>query len=109
MPLYEYQCLACGHRTEQLQSFSGPPLAACPVCGGAVKKLPSAPSVQFKGSGWYATDYAKKSAETKSDGKPAEKSDGGGDSSSASPVADKPSSTTESPAAKPAATDSAKS
>jgi putative FmdB family regulatory protein len=58
MPIYEFQCLECGRRTERLQRFVDPPLAACPHCGGEVKKLISAPAVQFKGSGWYVTDYA---------------------------------------------------
>lgn len=58
MPIYEFQCLECGRRTERLQRFDDPPLAACPHCGGEVKKLISAPAVQFKGSGWYVTDYA---------------------------------------------------
>ena len=57
MPIYEFQCLECGRRTERLQRFEDPPLAACPHCGGEVKKLISAPAVQFKGSGWYVTDY----------------------------------------------------
>lgn len=61
MPLYEYQCNTCGRRTELLQRFSDAPLAACPECGGAVRKLPSAPAVQFKGTGWYVTDYARAS------------------------------------------------
>jgi putative FmdB family regulatory protein len=70
MPLYEYQCEACGHRFERIQRFSDPPLDRCPKCGGAVHKLQSAPAFQFKGSGWYITDYAKKEQA------PAEKSDG---------------------------------
>lgn len=60
MPLYEYQCLSCGKKTELLQRMDDAPLAACPQCGGEVKKLFSAPAVQFKGSGWYVTDYAGK-------------------------------------------------
>lgn len=60
MPIYEYQCQSCGKRTELLQRLDEPPLAACPQCGGEVKKLISAPAVQFKGSGWYVTDYAGK-------------------------------------------------
>jgi putative FmdB family regulatory protein len=60
MPLYEYQCESCGRRSEVLQKLSDPPLAVCPHCGGALKKLLSAPAFQLKGSGWYATDYAKK-------------------------------------------------
>src|SRR5258708_10710034 len=60
MPLYEYQCTACAQRTEVLQRFDDAPPAACPACGGAVKKLVSSPAFQFKGSGWYVTDYARK-------------------------------------------------
>lgn len=60
MPIYEYQCQSCGKRTELLQRMADPPLATCPACGGEVKKLVSAPAVQFKGSGWYVTDYAGK-------------------------------------------------
>jgi putative FmdB family regulatory protein len=96
MPIYEYQCQSCGKRTEVLQRMDDAPLAACPQCGGEVKKLFSAPAVQFKGSGWYATDYAGKKGggggsggtETKSEGKsekkeaPAESKSSGSDSSS---------------------------
>ena len=60
MPLYEYLCDACGHRFEAIQRFSDAPLDTCPKCGGRVRKLQSAPAFQFKGSGWYVTDYAKK-------------------------------------------------
>jgi putative FmdB family regulatory protein len=62
MPLYEYQCDACSHRFERIQKFSDPPADTCPTCGGTVKKLLSSPAIQFKGSGWYITDYAKKSS-----------------------------------------------
>jgi putative FmdB family regulatory protein len=61
MPLYEYQCDACAHRFEVIQKFSDPLVEVCPKCGGAVTKLLSSPAIQFKGSGWYITDYAKKS------------------------------------------------
>ena len=60
MPLYEYECEACRHRFEQIQSFSDPPIEKCPVCGAPVRKLMSMPAIQFKGSGWYITDYARK-------------------------------------------------
>lgn len=60
MPLYEYLCDACGQRFERIQKFSDPPVDACPSCGGAVRKLLSSPAIQFKGTGWYITDYAKK-------------------------------------------------
>lgn len=63
MPLYEYQCDACGTRFELIRKFSDPPLEVCPTCGkGPVQKLISSPAFQFKGSGWYITDYARKSA-----------------------------------------------
>jgi putative FmdB family regulatory protein len=60
MPLYEYECEKCGHRFELIRKFSDPPLEVCPKCGGAVRKLMSSPAIQFKGTGWYVTDYAKK-------------------------------------------------
>jgi putative FmdB family regulatory protein len=73
MPLYEYQCDACGHRFEHIQKFSDPLLTVCPQCDGALHKLVSSPAFQFKGTGWYVTDYAKKDrgaeAEKSSDGK----------------------------------------
>jgi putative FmdB family regulatory protein len=61
MPLYEYQCRECGHRFERIRKFSDAPLTECPSCGGEVEKLFSAPAIQFKGQGWYITDYARKS------------------------------------------------
>jgi len=74
MPLYEYQCDACGREFELIRKFSDPPLEKCPHCGGTVRKLFSSPAIQFKGSGFYITDYAKKdqtpasqSGDTKSD------------------------------------------
>jgi len=61
MPLYEYRCDACQHVFEVIQKFSDAPIAVCPVCGlGPVEKLPSSPAIQFKGTGWYITDYARK-------------------------------------------------
>ena len=59
MPLYEYQCDACAHRFEVIQKFADQPVDVCPKCGGAVKKLLSSPAIQFKGTGWYITDYAR--------------------------------------------------
>ena len=67
MPLYEYQCKKCGHRFEKIQKFSDKPVKKCPECGGPVEQIISAPTVQFKGSGWYVTDYAKKSHTPASD------------------------------------------
>src|SRR5579864_1843166 len=60
LPLYEYQCKKCKHRFERIQKFSDREVKKCPECGGPVEKLLSAPAVQFKGSGWYVTDYARK-------------------------------------------------
>ena len=70
MPLYEYQCKSCHTTTERIQKFSDPPLTTCPHCGGELEQLLSAPAVQFKGAGWYVTDYARKgSGSTSKDGK----------------------------------------
>jgi putative FmdB family regulatory protein len=89
MPLYEYQCDKCTHRFEVIQKFSDAPIDVCPKCGGGpVMKLLSSPAIQFKGSGWYITDYARKggggdsattpaSSEVKTDSKSSEsKSEG---------------------------------
>lgn len=62
MPLYEYQCVKCGRKTEKIESVHGPHLRKCPHCGGKVERLVTAPAIQFKGAGWYVTDYAKKSS-----------------------------------------------
>jgi putative FmdB family regulatory protein len=74
MPLYEYLCKKCGHVFEKIVKFSDKPIKKCPECGGSVEQTISAPAVQFKGSGWYVTDYAKKSQSSSSS------SDGGKDS-----------------------------
>ncbi|HLH39439.1 MAG TPA: zinc ribbon domain-containing protein [Bryobacteraceae bacterium] len=84
MPLYEYRCAKCGKVFEVIQKFSDVPLAMHENCGGAVERLISPPAFQFKGSGWYITDYAKgnssqpdsKPAETQGDAKPAESKSG---------------------------------
>jgi putative FmdB family regulatory protein len=110
MPLYEYECDACGHRFEKIQKFSDPLEDTCPKCGGPVHKLMSSPAIQFKGSGFYITDYpkgdkgsapksdgGKKAAAEKADASPkaekSEKSEKGGSSG------DAPSTTTSTPAA----------
>ena len=85
MPLYEYQCDKCAHRFEVIQKFSDAPIEVCPKCGGPVKKLLSSPAIQFKGTGWYITDYARKgdkattpsSSETKTEKKTETKADSG--------------------------------
>jgi putative FmdB family regulatory protein len=84
MPLYEYQCEKCSTTFEVIQRFADPPVDRCRSCGGPVHRLLSAPAIHFKGTGWYITDYARKS-----------KTDGG-----ASP-ASSPSTTTESNASAP--------
>jgi putative FmdB family regulatory protein len=84
MPLYEYQCKKCHHRFERIQKFSDPHIKKCPECGGPVEQLLSAPAVQFKGSGWYVTDYAKKS------GVPASREGSGGKAESGSKKEEKP-------------------
>ena len=98
MPLYEYQCQSCETRFEKIQKFSDPPVDVCPKCGGAVKKLPSSPAIQFKGSGFYITDYPKKSS---SEASKAGTSQGKPDAAPSSGSSDKSSSDT---AAKPADT-----
>ncbi len=74
MPLYEYQCTKCKRRTEKIESVNGPHLKKCPHCGGKVEPMISAPAIQFKGSGWYVTDYAGKKSPG-GDSAPAAKSD----------------------------------
>ncbi len=108
MPLYEYRCKACGHQFEKIQSFSAPEEKVCPVCGGELEKLLSAPAVQFKGSGWYATDYAGKGGN-----KPAASNSDTGNGNASKP-AEKPAASTSSssessapaPASKPASSKS---
>lgn len=98
MPLYEYQCDACGLRFEVIQKFSDAAVDKCGACGGTVKKLVSSPALQFKGSGWYVTDYARKPDEkgtpaAGSSSPPASSSEsapGGKESSSAGPAAPAP-------------------
>jgi putative FmdB family regulatory protein len=89
MPLYEYRCLACGHLFELIQKFSDPAPASCTRCGqGPVERQLSSPAIQFKGSGWYITDYARKASSEdgskKSDGAPA------GDSKTEAATSDAP-------------------
>ena len=122
MPLYEYQCEECGERFERIRKFSDPPLdEPCPKCGGPIKKLISSPAIQFKGKGWYVTDYAKSgapepskadsatseaSADAKSDAKKKDSSSEGKSESASSSAEGKTESKTEAP--KPAAATPAK-
>ena len=110
MPLYEYQCKKCHSLTERIQKFSDPPLTTCPHCGGELEQLISAPAVQFKGSGWYVTDYAKSSSKGKggngsldassSEGKSSSESKSGDSKSASSSSTEKSSTASEKPADK---------
>ena len=77
MPLYEYQCQKCKHKFEKIQKFSDRPIKKCPECGGPVEKVMHAPAVQFKGTGWYVTDYGGKGDKSEKP-KPDTSSDKGG-------------------------------
>lgn len=65
MPLYEFRCESCGHEVETIMAFSDPLPTVCEACGGALKKLLSAPAVQFKGSGFYLTDYGRSGSDAR--------------------------------------------
>ena len=82
MPLYEYQCTKCSQRVEIIQKLSDPPYSHCPKCGSEMRKLFSSPAIQFKGSGFYKTDYASKPAESKSESKSETKSESKSESKS---------------------------
>ena len=109
MPLYEYECEACAHRFERIQKYSDPPIETCPKCGSKVRKLFSSPAIQFKGSGFYITDYPKgeKGSAPKSDGgksdkaAKADKPAASGDSASKSEKSEKSSSSSDSSASAP--------
>ena len=81
MPIYEYVCKKCGHKFEKIQKFSDAKIKKCPECGGTVEQALHAPAVQFKGTGWYVTDYAKKSESKDSGSKPKEETPAAKDSS----------------------------
>jgi putative FmdB family regulatory protein len=104
MPLYEYECEVCHHRFERIQRVSAAPVAACPSCGGSVRRLLGAPALQFKGSGWYVTDYGKGngngSRSTSNEGA----KESGKDSASSSGTSASSKESSESSSAKPAAT-----
>jgi putative FmdB family regulatory protein len=99
MPLYEYECDSCGARFELIRKFSDPPVQVCPTCGAqGLRKLVSSPAFQFKGSGWYATDYAKKSGQPATSAKTDEaKADAKSDASK-NAAAEKPAASTPAPA-----------
>jgi putative FmdB family regulatory protein len=84
MPTYEYRCRDCGHSFDIIQKMSDDPLTHCPECGGELRKVFAPPAISFKGSGFYATDHAKKS-KTSTSGEPAKKdtdTSSGGDTKS---------------------------
>lgn len=107
MPLYEYECEKCQHRFEKIQKFSDPLVDTCPKCGGPVHKLMSSPAIQFKGTGWYITDYAKKDStaagktgSTNSPGSPDTKSESSSEKNSESSSEKKAAAKTDTAAAK---------
>jgi putative FmdB family regulatory protein len=82
MPLYEYKCTQCGRVVEALQKAKDRPLEKCPNCGGRLRKVISPPAIQFKGNGWYVTDYARKNApapNSNTEPKTAPKAEAGGE------------------------------
>jgi putative FmdB family regulatory protein len=98
LPLYEYECSNCHHRYEKIESFSAPSEQECPKCGKTAERLLAAPAIQFKGSGWYVTDYARKSASPSTAGPEKSSGDGAGKGSAAKATSEKtatPKATTE--------------
>ena len=108
MPLYEFECEACQTRFERIQKFTDPNPEACPSCGkGPIRKMPSSPAIQFKGSGFYITDYAKKSSSEASAGSKSSSGDkAGGDSAASSSSDSKTESKSESKSSDTKSTDS---
>ena len=88
MPLYEYQCQECGEKMEVIQRFDDEPYTICSACGGTLKKLISAPAIQFKGSGFYLTDYGKSGGSATKTPSPSSSSDSGSESTSSSTKTD---------------------
>lgn len=93
LPIYEYECMSCGERFDEMQKLSDPPLTECKLCKGKVRKLLGTPALQFKGSGWYITDYAGKNA--------ANNGSASKDSAKDAAASDKPEAKAEKPAAAP--------
>ncbi len=94
MPLYEYKCQDCGETVELIQKFSDPPLTECKVCGGHMERVLSAPAIQFKGSGWYVTDYGHRNGSVSSHRRDSSSKDEKGASSSESTAGSKESKNT---------------
>ncbi len=94
MPLYEYKCVKCGHRFERIEKLSAPTTQKCPKCGKKAERQLSSPAIQFKGSGWYVTDYGGKK------GAPSSESSGDGSSAKAATGSDSKSSDSKSPESK---------
>ncbi len=95
MPLYEYECKKCGKHFEKIERLQGPYLKKCPSCGGGVERLMSPPAIQFKGTGWYVTDYARSGtggAEKRDGGSAAEKAENKSEAKSESKTETKPAS-----------------
>ena len=89
MPIYEYECRACGKRFDRLQSFKDEPVRVCPTCGGETRRVIQPVGVIFKGSGWYVTDSRKPGAESKPADGAATKAEGGESKATAAATADK--------------------
>ena len=88
MPIYEYSCTACNERHEIIQKISDPPAEHCPKCGGELRKLISSPAIQFKGSGFYKTDYASTPSSRSGSGSESTKSDSTADAKPAAATSD---------------------
>lgn len=102
MPLYEYLCGSCGHRFERIQKFSDAPVTECPSCAATqVERLVSSPAIQFKGSGWYITDYARSGGAKKGSGEAGSGAGKSGDTAAA-PTASSSNAGETTPAAAPA-------
>ncbi len=113
MPLYEYLCDDCGHRFERIQKFSDELITTCPECEGTVQKLLSSPAIQFKGTGWYITDYARKPSggqeESSSKSESNDKSENKSSESSSTKKESSDSSSSSSSSSSPSSTSSSKS
>ena len=103
MPIYEYRCDDCERVFEAIQRISDAPLDACRHCGGAAQRIVSSPAIQFLGSGWYVTDYARKTGDQAATGKNGSAAKGGPEKSDSGKPKGK-----DSPGAGPAATGAAK-